>query len=188
MDLHVAQGTLLAAGPDLLDPNFMHAVVLVAEHTEQGAYGLVLNRRARHSTRDVLTEELALGRHPLPIWIGGPVSLDTLQILHRAPAELSGGVEVADGVWIGAELESLGALAEASPERFERDVRLYLGYAGWGGGQLELELATGTWLPAPGGAQQVFSTRPEQLWREVVRSLGQSTEGLDQQPPDPSWN
>jgi len=188
MDLFVAQGTLLAAGPDLLDPNFMHSVVLVAEHTEQGAYGLVLNRRSRHTTRDVLSDELALGRLSIPIWVGGPVSLDTMQILHRAPERLGGGVEVSDGVWIGAELEGLGAFAQEAPDQFARDVRLYLGYSGWGGGQLELELATGTWLPAPGGATHVFSARPEQLWREVVRSLGGATEGFDQHPPDPRWN
>lgn len=188
MDLRVAQGTLLAAGPELLDPNFMHAVVLIGEHTDQGAYGLVVNRRSTHTTREVLSDDLTLGRLPVPIWIGGPVSLDTLQILHRAPDRLTGGVEVADGVWIGAELEALGRFAEEDPQEFERKVRLYLGYSGWGAGQLEGELALGTWLPAPGTAERVFSDRPEGLWRRVVRSLGNAAEGLDEQPPDPAWN
>jgi putative transcriptional regulator len=188
MDLRVAQGTLLAAGPELLDPNFMHAVVLIGEHTDQGAYGLVVNRRSTHTTRDVLSDDLVLGRLPIPIWIGGPVSLDTLQILHRVPERLTGGVEVAEGVWIGAELESLGQFAEEAPEEFERSVRLFLGYSGWSAGQLEGELALGTWLPAPGTAERIFSDRPEALWRRVVRSLGRATEGLDEQPPDPAWN
>jgi len=188
MDLYVAQGTLLAAGPELLDPNFMHAVVLIGEHTDQGAYGLVVNRRSAHTTRDVLSDELALGRLPIPIWIGGPVALDTLQILHRVPERLSGGVEVSDGVWIGADLERLGAYAEQAPEEFERNVRLFLGYSGWGAGQLESELVEGTWLPAPGDAERIFNDRPEALWRRVVRSLGQAAEGLDEQPPDPTWN
>ena len=188
MDLRVAQGTFLAAGPDLLDPNFMHAVVLIGEHSEQGAYGLIVNRRSQHVTSDVLSDELELGRLSIPIWIGGPVSLDTMQILHRAPDRLPGGVEVADGVWIGADFESLGAYAGAEPDEFARNVRLYLGYSGWTAGQLESELVVGTWLPAPGNADSVFSANPESSWRSVLRSLGKAAEGLDEQPPDPSWN
>jgi putative transcriptional regulator len=188
MDLRVDPGILLAASPDLLDPNFMHAVVLMGEHSEQGAYGLVVNRRSSHVTKDVLSDALGLGRLEVPLWIGGPVGLDTLQILHRAPQHLCGGVEVADGVWIGAELEGVAALARQDPQAFARDVRLILGYSGWGEGQLEAELVEGTWLPAPGSAERVFEPRHEALWRQVVRSLGRATEGLDEQPPDPSWN
>lgn len=187
MDLRVDPGILLAAGPELLDPNFMHAVVLMGEHSEQGAYGLVVNRRSPHLTKDVISDQLELGRLRVPIWIGGPVGLDTLQILHRAPERLTGGVELADGVWIGAELESVSAYAVEEPDAFERNVRLLLGYSGWGAGQLEAELAEGTWLPAPGTAERVFGD-PETLWKRVVRSLGEATEGFEGQPPDPTWN
>ena len=61
MELHVEQGTLLAAGPDMLDPNFMHTVVLICQHTAEGAYGLAINRRSEHDTSEVLSDELPLG-------------------------------------------------------------------------------------------------------------------------------
>lgn len=188
MDLFVAPGSFLASGPDLLDPNFMHTVVLIGQHGEGGAYGLVLNRVSPQVTCDVLDDSLALGRASVPISLGGPVGLDTLQILHRAPQRVDGGVEVCDGLFLGGEFESLGRYVESDPQAFQRDVRLFLGYSGWGAGQLEHELTQGTWLPAPPDVSAVFEVRQDNLWRDVVRSLGHSAQGFDQQPPDPSWN
>ena len=191
MDLKVGQGTLLAAGPGLMDPNFMHGVVLVCQHTDEGAYGLVVNRPSEHDARQVLGEHDAFrGREvpPLPIFVGGPVGLDTLQILHRAPDLVPGGVEVATGIHIGGELASVAELMLADPERARRDLRLTLGYSGWGEGQLEVELATGSWLPAPCDPQLVFSSDAAGVWRRVVRSVAQGGGDLADQPPDPEWN
>ncbi|HVS18299.1 MAG TPA: YqgE/AlgH family protein, partial [Planctomycetota bacterium] len=153
-----------------------------------GAYGLVLNRVSPHTTDSVIDDSLALGRAKVPISLGGPVGLDTMQIVHRAPEHVDGGVEVCDGLYLGGEFESLGRYVEADPESFRRHVRLFLGYAGWGAGQLEAELTLGTWLPVPPDVPAVFESDPTRLWRHVVRRLGASTEGFDHQPPDPSWN
>lgn len=188
MELLVPPGSFLAAGPDLLDPNFRHAVVLIGQHGPGGAYGLVLNRVSPHTTDGVLDDSLALGRAKVPISLGGPVGLDTLQIVHRAPQHVEGGVELCDGLFLGGEFESLGRYVEQDPDAFRRDVRLFLGYAGWGAGQLEAELESGTWLPAPADTAAVFESEPEHLWRHVVRRLGESTQGFERQPPDPRWN
>jgi putative transcriptional regulator len=188
MELLVPPGSFLAAGPDLLDPNFRHAVVLIGQHGPGGAYGLVLNRVSPHTTDGVLDDSLALGRAKVPISLGGPVGLDTLQIVHRAPQHVEGGVELCDGLFLGGEFESLGRYVEQDPDAFRRDVRLFLGYAGWGAGQLEAELESGTWLPAPADTAAVFESDPERLWRQVVRRLGESTQGFERQPPDPRWN
>jgi putative transcriptional regulator len=72
MDLHAEQGTLLAATPDMLDPNFMHGVVLVCQHTNEGAYGLVINRRSEYTTKRLLAEHPLLGQVEHPIYVGGP--------------------------------------------------------------------------------------------------------------------
>lgn len=188
MELLVPPGSFLAAGPDLLDPNFRHAVVLIGQHGPGGAYGLVLNRVSPHTTDGVLDDSLALGRAKVPISLGGPVGLDTLQIVHRAPQRVEGGVELCDGLFLGGEFESLGRYVEQDPDAFRRDVRLFLGYAGWGAGQLEAELESGTWLPAPADTAAVFESDPERLWRDVVRKLGGTTQGFEHQPPDPRWN
>jgi putative transcriptional regulator len=188
MDLLVAPGTLLLAGADMLDPNFMHSVVLIGQHSAEGAYGLVLNRPSSQTTRSLLSDTLALGRLDAPIFVGGPVGLDTLQVLHREPGRIAGAtVQLAEDLWIGGDLEQVGEyLLEAGPATTR--VRLLLGYAGWGEGQLETELADGAWLPVPGPPGELLDGPPEQMWRTLVRRLGPTGRGLADQPPDPSWN
>ncbi|MCK6446785.1 MAG: YqgE/AlgH family protein [Planctomycetes bacterium] len=187
MDLHVEQGTLLAATPELLDPNFMHSVVLICQHTPEGAYGLVLNRRSEYTTRTLLSEHRTLGRYDHPIYVGGPVQLNSMQILHCVPEHIRDGVELVPGLWIGGELEHVAHYI-AEHDASEDHVRLLVGYAGWGAGQLDAELAGGSWLPAPCTAEHVFRRDPENLWRDVMRTIRGELAGLENQPPDPEWN
>jgi putative transcriptional regulator len=191
LELHVQEGTLLAAGPDMLDPNFMHRVVLLCRHAEDGAYGLVVNHLSEFTTRDVFPSHPLLGAEDapaFPIYLGGPVGLDTLQVLHRAPERVSGGIEVAAGIHVGGELDEVARYLLEDPEGAREHLRLALGYSGWAGGQLEAELALSSWLPAPPDPRLVFGDAGPEAWRRVVRSLGRSAEGLADQPPDPQWN
>jgi putative transcriptional regulator len=187
-ELNIAHGTFLAAGPELLDPNFMHTVVMMCQHSDQGAYGLVINRPSEFRACDVLSSHALLKASELRLYVGGPVSLETLQVLHRAPQRIPGGVQIADDLWIGGELDDIARYALEDPGEAERKVRLYLGYSGWGAGQLEFELAAGSWLPAPGAASRVFQTDFQSVWREVVRGLGPEYRGLADEPPEPEWN
>lgn len=185
----VAPGTLLLSVPQMLDPNFMHTVVLMVEHNEDGAYGLVVNRPSPLDLALVMARHEHLGGIHFPVHLGGPVAREnTLHVLHRCPDELPGGMEIVDGLCLGADLETLGALLSDGADH-TGEVRLFLGYSGWGGGQLDLELASGSWLPAPPDADLVFSDlSAESLWRRAVRSLGDLGEGLSRLPPDVSWN
>ncbi|MCC6409942.1 MAG: YqgE/AlgH family protein [Planctomycetes bacterium] len=185
--LHCEPGTLLAATPEMLDPNFMHAVVLVCQHANEGAYGLVLNRRSEYTTRTLLSEHPTLGRYDHPIYVGGPVQLNSMQILHRAPDHIDGGVELVPGLWIGGELDHVARFI-AEQEATEDRVRLLVGYAGWGAGQLDAELAGGSWVPAPCAPEDVFRRDPENLWRDVLRTIRGELEGLENEPPAPEWN
>lgn len=181
-------GTLIAAAPDMLDPNFMHTVVLMCRHAEDGAYGLVINRPAA-VTLDVLAPA-----HPIlkdqrfPVFAGGPVGLDTLQFLHRAEKRIPGGVEIGDGLFLGGDIDALAQYLAKEKSRARKKVRLLVGYSGWGAGQLETELATGSWLPVALKRDWVFESKHGNLWRDVVRSLGGEASGLVDLPPDPSWN
>jgi putative transcriptional regulator len=172
----------------------MHGVVLVCQHTDQGAYGLVVNRPSAHSTHDVFAGADVLGQLDVPelpefpVFIGGPVGQDTLQVLHSVPKKIPGGIEIANGIYIGGELPAVLRYLLDDVEAAARTVRLTLGYAGWGEGQLEVELATGSWLPAAGDASVVFRSDVTTLWRDVVRSIGGAIGGLADQPPDPQWN
>ncbi len=188
MNGFVPPGTLLAASPQLLDPNFMHAVVLICQHSEQGAFGLVINRPSEHKSSAILPEELAIARADVPLYIGGPVGPENLQSLHCVPDQVEGGVQIASDLWLGGELEQLGQLALASASQFASLAMLLVGYSGWGVGQLEEEIASGAWLPAPARPAWIFRADPARTWREVIRSMGDKARGLADQPPDPSWN
>lgn len=189
MEMRTEPGTLLAAAPDLQDPNFTHTVVLMCAHNEQGAHGLVINRPAPLTIQKLLPQHDKLGLSTFPVHAGGPVGLDTLQIVHRVPGEIPGGYELGDGVYLGGELD---ALARYLTEHDEKDaatrVRMILGYAGWGQGQLEVELAGGSWLPVRMDPDWVFDHEPELVWRKVLRALGPHAADLKDLPPDVTWN
>lgn len=156
----LGRGCLLVASPGLADPNFVRSVVLVIQHDAQGSYGLVLNRPLRR-TLDELLEVVPAGAERVPVCEGGPVQPGAVQLLARSG---SLGQTLLDGVSVGADLPALLGAGV--------DVRAYLGYAGWGAGQLHDELAEGSWIVAPARAEHVFDIAAEELWGAVLRQLG----------------
>lgn len=188
MDLHVHSGTLLASAPSLADPNFMHTVVLMIQHSDEGAYGLVVNKKSAFAIGELLPDHPLLGGSTFPVHWGGPVGGDTLQILHRAPEILPGGMELGEGLFLGAELDAVGRFVVAEPDAAARQLRFLLGYSGWGERQLDQELVTESWLPAATKGDLVFEAEQESTWRRVVQSVGGEARGFEDLPPDVSWN
>lgn len=178
-------GTLLVASPRLLDPNFMHTVVLVCDHGPQGTFGLVVNRPLPVRVGD-LGSELALLRGLADVvFAGGPVQADTLQVIHRFGERVPGAMRVGDGVAFGGDP---GAIADAAAADPGAPLRFVLGYAGWGPGQLDAEIAEDSWVVVPATSRRVFDADPPTLWRRVLRAEGGDVASLADQPPDPSWN
>jgi putative transcriptional regulator len=197
-DLKASMGTLLAAAPDLLDPNFMHSLCVICEHSEDGAYGLVLNKQSSLTVDRLLPEHPVLGKMPLAVGWGGPVNGDTLQLIHRFPEHIPGGVDLGCGLMLGGELDAAASLLEDQDSAEIRSgVRFILGCAGWGSGQLEAELAGGSWLPLALDTDLVFRSEvqpkdiereQEEVWQGAVRRLGTDGQGLAGLPPDINWN
>jgi putative transcriptional regulator len=186
--LRTVPGSLLAAAPSLRDENFMHTVVLMCAHGDEGAHGLVINRPSPITIDKLMPEHVLLARQRNFVHAGGPVGLDTLQFVHRVPGRILGGVELSSGIHLGGDVDQLAEYLEERGDEAGEDVRLILGYAGWGAGQLEQELAEGSWIPVSLKPEWLFAADAQSVWRQVVRSLGGATSGLEDFPPDVSWN
>lgn len=191
---HLAPGTLLLSAPEMLDPNFMHSVVLMVHHDDDGAMGVVVNSRMDSRVGDALPDHPVLRDLHAPLWQGGPVGLDSMQVLHRHPpsgdAEQGGvpGVDVGDGVRVGADLDwasDVVSRGDGDPNR----VRFVVGYSGWSPGQLEGEIKTYSWLPLEANASLVFGAGSrEAIWRRAMARLEGGGAALGHLPPDTSWN
>lgn len=160
------QAKLLIASRHLLDPNFTHAVVLMVRHDEEGALGLVLNRPSDHTIGEVWTEVLELPTdNPSPIYIGGPCA-GQLMALHKNPRCVD--LEIADGLYLATQTEYLESLVAQDSTPF----RIFSGYSGWAGGQLEDELEVGSWLISDAPEQAIFGDTDE-LWKSISRRVGE---------------
>jgi len=176
------KGQLLVAGPVLVDANFRRTVVLVGEHTEEGALGVVLNRASEATVEEAVPELSALADDLGILHVGGPVQPSAIVVLADfvEPERSSALV-----------LESVGFLpAEAEPEELGelRQARVFAGYAGWGPGQLEDELEDGSWIVEPALVEDVFTADPDELWSDVLRRKGGPFQVLALMPPDPTAN
>lgn len=181
--MHINQlaGNLLLATPTLKDPNFIDSVVLVCSHDEEGSMGLIINRPRDITLADVLSDLhiLATG-HPdrspqlaeqlqRPVFEGGPVDEFRGFILHDAWHIYDSTMQVSDELHLTASRDVLEHLANGDgPEHF----MMMLGYAGWGPGQLEAELADNDWLIAPASHRIIFQEPPENRWLYGARCMG----------------
>lgn len=184
-DVELAPGTLLISAPMMQDPNFRRAVILLCEHDPiEGSFGLVLNRELDVQLGDVLDGYFAYNP---ALYLGGPVQRDTLHYLHTRPDDIPGGVALPGDVTWGGNFEVVQQIVqggEASPD----NLRFFLGYAGWSARQLEGELDEDAWILAPGTAELVFDTDPDQLWRTALRRMGGEYAVLANFPDDPRMN
>ncbi len=159
--------------PQLADPNFRRAVVLVVHHDADSTFGLVLNREAELSVRE-LCESLEFEWHGsagAEVAWGGPVESHTGWLLFQGGLQTdieSDGISRLDGDFCFAgSLEVLRELALRPPD----DLRIFLGYAGWGQGQLESELAQGSWVVASMSPEIVFDVPCDRMWDHVLRGM-----------------
>ncbi len=179
-------GKVLIAGPSLQDPNFQRTVIVMCEHTEEGALGIVYNRPSPITVSEAMpalvTSSLAGSR----LFLGGPVQTDSLFVIHDD--ENAGGEELSSGVFFGGDPQLLGALIAHLGQGRGIHVRIFAGYSGWGAGQLEFEMSQGAWIVAPLDPEQVLVAEGEDGWRQALVDLGGRYAVLAQAPIDPRLN
>jgi len=172
--------TLLLSMPQLNDPNFKRTVVLLCEHTADGAFGLVLNRPTGTPAADVIQlDPPVTGDGSLQLWVGGPVEQQRGWILvGEEPSDVE-SIRVKDGLYLSASPVLLRRLLEDPPPHRSR---FLIGYAGWGPGQLDGELLQSAWLTADVDLDLVFDTEAEAMWEAAIRRLGVDPNALQMSP------
>jgi putative transcriptional regulator len=163
-----ASGVLLISDPFLKDPNFMRTVVLLCEHNSDGSFGLVLNRRIPETLGDLIK---GLEQCKIPVHYGGPVQMDTLHYVHQLPHQIEGGDEICEGVYWGGNFETIIRLIQEE-QLDEKRIRFFLGYSGWGSGQLAAEMEEKSWLTVAANARLIFQTPEKEIWKQALHELG----------------
>lgn len=180
------QGHLLVASPHLPDPNFYRSVVLIIEHHEEAAIGLILNRTSLSPLREVWQQ---ISESPCSsdqnIGVGGPVD-GPLMCIHAHPEFADH--EITSGIFFASRRDELEHIVGQTEYPF----RVFSGYSGWGAGQLDQELRVGGWLTVPAKCCHVFESDESTLWQRVTHTIGReithSALRIRHQPEDASWN
>jgi putative transcriptional regulator len=179
------RGKLLIATPALGDPNFDRTVVLVLEHGDEGALGIVLNRPTDTPIVDAVPEWAALASPPAVVYLGGPVGVGTIIALASTRGDdlPTGTVRISDRlvvVDLATDPEALAPVVSA--------VRVWTGYAGWTGGQLEAEIAQEAWFVVEADDADATTSEPNLLWRAVLGRQPGTLAWFSNFPADPAHN
>jgi putative transcriptional regulator len=181
-------GRLLVASPLLGDPSFARAVVLLLDHDEEGALGVIINRPTPVGVAQVLPDWQPFATTPGVLFQGGPVALDSALGLATMPT----GIEDEEPLGWRRVSGGLGLVDLDTPPEIlapeMADLRIFAGYAGWGAGQLEAELAEDAWYVVTAEATDAFSAQPETLWRSVLRRQPGELAFVSTCPDDPTMN
>jgi putative transcriptional regulator len=161
-DKQTANAILLIAGAKLRDPNFSDAVVLVMNNIGPAPAGLIVNRPTKMTVSQLFPELEPLAHTEDRVYFGGPVHLGSVSFLLRADAPPEDATRVLDGVYLSTSPKLLRRLlARTNPMK---GLRIFVGYSGWGSGQLEGEIARGDWTLAPATADAIFGGKREHPW------------------------
>lgn len=178
------KGRLLISEPFLPDPNFERTVVLLCEHNADGSFGFVVNKPSILKVNEVVEDIKNIDE---VVYVGGPVQQDTLHFIHRN-ASIVDGTPILDGIYWGGSFESLMFLCDTK-QLSPSDIRFFLGYSGWGPGQLETELQDDSWIVCDYVTEELlFETDPNNLWRKALASMGGRFSVYANYPVDPRLN
>ena len=167
--LDLTPGVLIAM-PSLIDPNFNRTAVLMLQHNDEGSLGLVLNRPTKHACAEVarsLDIEWEQSDQQV-ISVGGPVEPQSLWMVHPDEWVFDDSIQIGAGLAVSRSETALRQMCVAGEEK----VRMFIGYAGWGPGQLEQEIKEGAWLVTDQTKNLVFQTPDTDIWTEALRQMG----------------
>lgn len=181
---NIETGSILIADPFLKDPNFLRTVVFLCDHQTEGSIGFVINRLHGQAIGELIS---GLEDCDFPVYYGGPVQLDSVHFLHQCPDLISDGIEVTDGIFWGGNFEQLTILLKKKLVQ-QHQVRFFIGYSGWGEGQLAGEFEEKSWLITNGNRKLVFHKNTDLVWKDALKQIGGEYVQLINYPIDPQLN
>ena len=183
MTVKSLQGQLIVASPALVDPNFSRTVVAIANHDDEGALGIVLNRPSETPVAEAVPELADLVDDDEPVHVGGPVQPAAIVVLAEFEDPADAAFLVAGDIGLVGDGTGLDSLDGVTRRR-----RVFAGYAGWGPGQLEAELEREDWIVEPARPEDVLTADPDELWSRVLDRKGGQFRLVARMPLDPSLN
>lgn len=166
-DTTLSRGKFLVAGREMKDPRFAEAVIFLADYSGQGAMGLVINRPTRARLSTALPDVEGLEKRPDTLYYGGPVRPDQMFMLIRSWSRPKDSHHVYKDIFISSSKELLRRMIGKGETT--KSFHVFAGYSGWGPGQLEREVALGSWHVLPADAETIFEKEPSQIWPELIR-------------------
>jgi putative transcriptional regulator len=179
-----AKGKILISEPFLLDYYFKRSVVLLAEHNEEGSFGLIVNKPVEWKLGTILK---GFPDFDAPVYIGGPVKTDSLYFIHTRADIIDDSLEILDGLYWGGDIEIVKELIMIN-QIASNEIKFFVGYSGWVAKQLEEELERNSWLVSKIKPQKIMQADTENLWDDTLEQLGEDYSYWTNFPSDPAMN
>lgn len=185
LTLKPAKGHLLVAEPSIIgDVSFNRSVVLLADHTENGSIGFILNKELDFTLKDLIPDI----QGNFKVYNGGPVEQDNLYFIHKVPDLIPQSIEIACGIYWGGNFEAVKELIEEDLIS-DDEIRFFLGYSGWDNEQLNEELNAHSWIIIENhDTGEIMSQHPRTFWKEKMLELGGNYVLWSNAPENPSYN
>jgi putative transcriptional regulator len=177
------QGVILISEPSLRDFYFRQSVVLLAEHNEDGSFGIIINKPIETRLNEVLKDFTDLD---IPIYLGGPVKTDSIFFIHTKE-NVDKSLKIIDGLYWGGDIDTIREMLELRMLK-ENEIRFFIGYAGWNPKQLDREIREKSWVLSHTSADEIINMHPEKLWPGYLKNMGSDYAIWANFPADPSYN
>lgn len=178
------KGRILISEPFLLDFFFKRSVVLLADHSIEGSFGVIVNKPINFKLNEIIKDFPDFGAN---VYLGGPIKTDSLFYLHTLGSKIEGSEKIMDGLYWGGELESVKEQILLNNINFNQ-IRFFVGYSGWAPNQLDDEIKKDAWVISNASINDVLTNKPNLLWNESVDKLGFKYSLWSNFPVDPSLN
>jgi putative transcriptional regulator len=184
LDLKPAQGTLLISEPFLRDYYFRRSVVLLAEHDESGSFGLIINKPIEIKLNEIVKD---FPDFDASVYIGGPVKTDNLFVLHTLGSKIPSSSKIIEGLYWGGDIDVIKSMIE-DKKIHPQNIRFFIGYSGWEADQLNRELKENSWVVTKLKSEKILHESPTDMWKNILKSMGEDYSMWINYPLDPMMN